>query len=165
MKFLKTKFFKNSLFIILILSTSISCFAQEITIRQDFWGYEFKKGDQELNWKQLLKETKSHTESYNLIKRGQSQNTLSTIFSFAGGALVGIPIGQTIGSGDPNWVLAIVGGALITVAIPLSTSSKRNLNNGISNYNSKNNITFSDDFQPEISLIGNASGLGLRMRF
>ncbi|MBZ9627095.1 hypothetical protein LB456_06475 [Psychroflexus sp. CAK57W] len=153
------------IFFFLLLLTSTLSLSQDITVNQNAWGYEFKQGDQELTWKELLKETESDLESYDLIKRAQSQNTLSTIFAFAGGAFVGIPVGQTIGDGEPSWVLAIAGGALIAVAIPLSSRSKRNLEEGISQYNARTKSSFLRGFQPEVSLVGSATGVGLRVRF
>lgn len=164
MKLSKPKALKNYLVFILLLVSFIS-FSQDVTVDQNIWGYEFKKGEQELNWRELLKETESDVDSYELIKRAQSQNILSSIFGFAGGALAGIPIGQAIGDGDTNWVLALVGGALITVAIPLSSRSSKNLKRGVSTYNSRTNTSFLKDFQPEVSLVGNINGLGLRLRF
>ncbi|MBZ9652243.1 hypothetical protein [Psychroflexus montanilacus] len=156
--------FKHHLLLLLVLISSLG-FSQDISVSQNFWGYEFKQGDQELSWSELLEETEVYPESYDLIKRAQSQNTLSSIFGFAGGALVGIPIGQTISSADPNWVLAIVGGALITVAVPLTSSSKRNLEDGVSRYNSSTKTSLRKEIQPEVSLIGNANGLGITLRF
>ncbi|NEV94475.1 hypothetical protein G3567_10010 [Psychroflexus sp. YR1-1] len=147
------------------LFTSALSFSQEISIDQNAWGYEFKKGEQELNWRELLKETSSVEESYDLIKRAQSQTILSTIFGFASGALVGIPVGQALGNGEPNWVLAIAGGALITVAIPLASRSKRNLEEGVALYNARSKTAFLRELKPEVSLVGNANGLGLRLRF
>lgn len=156
--------FKHHLLLLLVLISSLG-FSQDISVSQNFWGYEFKQGDQELSWSELLEETEVYPESYDLIKRAQSQNTLSSIFGFAGGALVGIPIGQTISSADPNWVLAIVGGALITVAVPLTSSSKRNLEDGVSRYNSSTKTSLRHEVEPEVSIIGNANGLGITLRF
>ncbi|SDG46718.1 hypothetical protein [Psychroflexus sediminis] len=155
---------KDFLFLLLVFASSL-CFSQEITVGQDLWGYEFKQGDQELTWKELLAETEPVSESYDLIKRAQSQNILSTILGFTGGALVGIPVGQALGEGETNWVLAIVGGALVGVAIPLSYRSKKYLKEGVALYNAQNKTSFLREFQPEVSLVGNANGLGLRLRF
>lgn len=155
----------ENIFFAVVLFTSTFCFSQEITVNQNAWGYEFKKGEQELNWKQLLKDTESHTKSYNLIKRARSQNTLSTIFGFAGGAFVGYPLGQAIADGETNWVLAIVGGALITVAIPLSSRSTKNLKEGVSKYNQSLRTSYHKHFQPRVHLIGNAQGVGLSLSF
>lgn len=150
--------------VVLVLASTVGL-AQDLTIDQNFWDYTFQKGEQELSWQELLKETEAYPESYDLIKRAQSQNTLSSIFGFAGGAFVGYPLGQAIADGETNWVLALVGGALITVAIPLSSSSKRNLKDGVSKYNQSHKTSSRKQLQPEASLIGNVNGLGVSLRF
>ena len=152
-------------FLFLFLTIPSLSFSQEITLDHGFWGYKFKQGEKELSWKQLLQETETHEESYDLIKRAQSQNTLSSIFGFTGGLLVGYPLGQALANGETNWTLMIVGGAMITVAIPLSSSSKRNLKDGLSSYNSRNKSSNSKEFSSNLEVIGNARGLGIRMNF
>lgn len=156
--------FRQHFFLLIVLVSTFG-FSQDISIDQNIWGYEFKQGEQELTWKELLSKTESIPESYDLIKKAKSQSILSKIFGFTGGALIGIPVGQAIGNGEVNWVLAIAGGALTGVTIHLSSRSNINLKEGVSTYNSKNKTSFLNDFQPEMSLIGNAGGLGLRVRF
>lgn len=162
MKSLANKFLKY-LFFIFVLTTSSICSSQDITVEQNFLGMDFYQGEEELSWTDLLKKAKPYQESYDLIKRARSQSILSTVFGLSGAALIAIPIGQTIGEVETTWVLAIVGGALVGVAIPLSTNAERKINEGLSLYNSRTKSSFLSNLETEA--IVNTRGIGLRVRF
>lgn len=94
--------------------------AQEIEMKINFWGYKFIQNGERLSMKELLAATDGNEKAYTLIKKSRTQNLISTIFSFTSGALIGIPIGQSLGSGNPNWTLAYIGGAIAVISIPIT---------------------------------------------
>ena len=57
------------------------------------------------------------------------------ILSYAGGFMIGWPIGTAIGGGKPAWALAGIGGGLVAVAIPLSISSNKKMETAVRQYN------------------------------
>ena len=96
--------------------------ADTISIKQVFGGYQFYQGEQRLNMNQLVNTMKPNEQAYKQIKSAQSTYTLASIVGFAGGAMVGWPLGAAMGGGEPNWSMAGIGAELIVVSIPISQS-------------------------------------------
>src|SRR5690606_40428347 len=105
---------------ILFLNTS---FGQEIEMKVNLLGYKFVQNGERLNWKELIDATESNHEANLLIKKAKSHNTISTISLMVGGALIGIPLGQSSANVDPNWTLAYIGVGMATIGIPFSFSA------------------------------------------
>lgn len=57
------------------------------------------------------------------------------IFSYAGGFMIGWPIGTAIGGGDPNWGIAAAGVGCVLLSIPLANGYKKNAKEAVSIYN------------------------------
>lgn len=138
--------------------------AQEIEMKINFWGYKFIQNGERLSMKELLAATDANEKAYALIRKARTQNTLSTIFSFTSGALIGIPIGQSLGGEDPNWTLAYIGGAIAVISIPLSFGALNNFNKGIDTYNVSKAAT-GYHFKPEFKISAGGNGVGLSINF
>lgn len=64
-------------------------------------------------------------DAYVLMDKVKTRTTVVSVFSYAGGFMIGWPIGTAIAGGDPNWSLAGVGAGLITLAfIPAGAATK-----------------------------------------
>ena len=87
----------------------------------------------------------------------------ATVLSYAGGFLIGYPIGTAIGGGKPNWVLAAVGCGLLVIDIPIIGSSNKSLRKAVNAYN--HNEMASRVNKYDIRLGMNQNGLGLAFRF
>lgn len=86
------------------------------------------------------------------------------ILGYAGGFMIGWPLGTAIGGGEPNWALAGIGAGLVVLSIPLSSSAKKKTIKAIELYNQglvpkKEIETMSFQFQ------GTSNGFGLIMKF
>ena len=139
-------------------------FGQEIKIGTNLFGYKFEQNNNRLSWKEVIKKTESNIEANLLIKKAKSQNTISSILAFAGGGLIGIPLGQSISNKDPNWTLAYIGGGIAVIGIPIAIKASKNIRKGVELYNSSLKSTTSH-FQPEYTIIVNGNGIGLAMHF
>ena len=133
-----------------------------ILINKVFGGYQFYQGNTRLNMSQLVNTMKPDERAWQLAKKAQSTNTIGTIIGFAGGALVGWPLGTALAGGDPEWIMAGIGAGLIVVAIPLSQKFNKQVKQAVSTYNSSlRGNSFWDKNELKILMKGNGVGLVL----
>ncbi len=140
-------------------------FGQEIEMKLNLLGYKFVQNGQKINWKELVNATESNSEANLLIKKAKSHNTISNILAFAGGGLIGIPIGQSMSDREPNWTLAYIGGGIAVIGIPFTFSALNKANKGVDKYNLSLKSASSFEFKPEFEIIANVNGIGLSMNF
>lgn len=143
----------------------ILCNAQEIDMKLSILGYKFTKDDERLTWNDVLNETQTDVKAHQWIKKAKSQNTISSILAFAGGGLIGVPLGQSISSREPNWTFAYIGAGITAIGIPLAICSFHNAKKGVEAYNTSLKSTTQYQFRPEFKIMVNGNGLGLSMHF
>lgn len=88
---------------------------------------------------------------------------LGMVLSYAGGFMIGWPLGQAIGGGDPNWVLAGVGAGLVILAIPLGSAYKKRTKKAVELYNNEKLQKPTEIVS--FKLQNTSSGIGVVMRF
>lgn len=111
-----------------------SC-AESITMKKTFGGYQFYQGNKRLTLSQLVKVMKPNDQAFKEIKSAQSTNTTATILGFAGGFMVGWPLGTALAGGEPNWVLAGIGAGLIIVSIPITQKFNKQAKTAVDTFN------------------------------
>lgn len=146
-----------------IASLSLSN-AQQIEYEKVFGGYIFTQNENTLSLGDLSKIVEDTPQAEDLIKKAKTTTVFTTILSFAGGGLIGWPIGEAIGGGDPNWALAGIGAGLVAVAIPLSSSASKKAKEAVDLYNASLEKQ-TNNFTPELNILASGSGLGLSLRF
>ncbi|SHJ67509.1 hypothetical protein SAMN04487911_13020 [Arenibacter nanhaiticus] len=156
---------KTILTLIFALVTITFCNAQKIEIEKVFGGYKYSQNENQMTMKDLVKTMTSNQQAFDLIKKAQSNNTLASIIGFAGGGLIGWPIGTAIGGGDANWTLAGIGAGLVAIGIPISSSANKKAKQAVELYNSSLNSTSFYEFKPEFKVISDGNGLGISMNF
>lgn len=140
--------------------------SQEIEMTYGLLGYHFEQNDEKIKLKEVIKATESNPEANLMIKKGRKNKTVADVLSFVSGGLIGIPLGQSIAGGDPNWTLAYIGGGIALVAIPFTLRSLNKINKGVDKYNlSLKTASLKPSFEPEFHLITSSNGLGITMRF
>ncbi len=160
---------KKIALILALLAVSMSfIFGQtasdSITMKKVFGGYQFYQGEQLLKMGDLTSAMVLNKEAYKQIKAAQSTYTMASILSYAGGFLVGWPLGTVIGGGEPNWTLAAVGAGLIVVSIPISQSFNKKAKQAVDTYNGGlQTSSFWDRNELNLSMTGN--GIGLTLNF
>lgn len=150
----------------LVLATVYLCNSQTIESEKVFGGYKFSQNGQELTINELTVQLNTNEESAQLIKKAKSQNTFATILGGAGGALIGYPVGTSIGGGEANWVLAGVGAGILAVAIPISASANKKTIKAVEIYNSQSHPK--EDkiaFKPQLLMVSGSGGIGFALQF
>lgn len=159
---------KLTLFIIFLNLGIAFTFGQSandtIVLKRAFGGYQYFQGEKKLNMSQLVNIMQPNEKAYEQIKSAQSSLTFAMIFSYAGGFMVGYPIGTAIGGGEPNWKLAGIGLGLIVISIPLNQSAMKKTNEAVNLYNSGFRSSSSLP-KAELHLSSSKDGIGLRLKF
>ncbi|MFV0390520.1 MAG: hypothetical protein ACK5KP_01325 [Paludibacteraceae bacterium] len=157
------------LFTLLIIGLTISYGqnpSDSISTKKVFGGYQFYQGEQILNMNQLANIIKPNEQAYKQIKSARLINTTTMILSYAGGFMIGWPIGTAIAGGDPSWIMAGIGAGLIAVAIPISMSSGKKAKQAVDIFNGGlKTSSFWDKNELELTMVGKENGIGLRLNF
>ena len=156
---------KTILTLTFALATLTFCNAQKIEMEKVFGGYKYTQNGKQMTMGDLVDAMESYQQSYELVKKAQSNNTLASIIGFAGGGLIGWPIGAAIGGGDANWTLAGIGAGLVAIGIPISSSANKKAKQAVELYNSSLNSTSFYKFKPEFKIMANGNGIGFSMNF
>ncbi len=160
---------KRTLIILSLLTLSLAfTYGQTardtISMKKVFGGYLFSQGGKQLNMNKLVAVMQPNEEAYKQIKSAQSTYTWAMVFSYAGGAFIGWPIGTAIGGGKPNWALAAVGAGCIIIAIPISQNFNTKAKLAVDTYNGGLPAGSYRD-KTELKLSMTANGIGLSLRF
>jgi hypothetical protein len=149
----------------ILLSLLSICFsllseAQEIKAYKTFGGVRFEMDTVTLSLKQVLEIVKVNPEAYAELKRAKSNYSAAGVLGFAGGVLIGIPLGSALAGGNPEWGLAAGGAGLILASIPFTTAFRGHTMQALDLYNNKGQTS---RIKPEFQFYG--SGARLIIRF
>jgi hypothetical protein len=89
----------------------------------------------EMNFKQTLEVMKDVPEAYQLMKKARNNNMVATAFGFITGFSIGVPLGQALGGGEPEWGIAAIGGGALIIAIPFMLKTKKLSKLSVRKYN------------------------------
>jgi len=160
---------KRITFIIFLLTVTFAFASGQIStdsvsMKKVFGGYQFYQGEKRLNMNQLVKTMEPNEQAYKLIKSAQSTKTIASIIGFAGGFMVGWPIGTAIGGGEPNWTIAGIGAGLIVISIPISQKFNKQAKQAVDTYNGLLQ-TSSYMNKRELKFCMTGHGVGLKLSF
>lgn len=157
---------KKTLTILLLILSTLQLIAQNqtdtIEVKQSF-GTIFRQNGRNLTPKDLLEITKLNAAAYQEMQVAKKNYDAASIFGFAGGFMIGWPLGAAIAGGKPNWTLAAIGAGLVVVSIPLTVAYTKHAKNAVSIYNGKGLPTASRKIDFNLGLTGN--GLGVTVTF
>lgn len=109
---------------------------KKLTLSKDFWGYKYLEGRNAISKQQAMRLLESNPEAIKLFKQGNSNLVPAGILGFAGGFMIGWPIGESLGGKkDPQWGLAAGGLALVIVGGVLEKSFQKKANQAFDLYN------------------------------
>ncbi len=158
---------KRIAIIIALLSVTFSygqTVTDSISMKKAFGNTLFYQGGTRLNMKQLVYAMEPNKEAYFQIKTAQSTYTVVSIIEFAGGFMIGWPLGMAMAGKDPDWTMAGIGAGLVVVSIPIRQKFNKQANLAIDTYNGGNqSISFWDKSELRLSMTGN--GIGFTLRF
>lgn len=130
---------KRTVFIGIFLLSAYSVIGQisrdTIEIKKTL-GTVFRQNNKNLTPGRLLDITRSNPEAYKEMKIAKNNYDVGFAIGFAGGALIGWPIGTAIAGGDPEWILAGIGAGLIVISIPFSLAYTKHAKKAVKFYNS-----------------------------
>lgn len=152
-----------SVLIICSIAVNGQVSVDSITSKKVFGGYMYMQDGKILTLPQIESLLQSNAESAKLFKSAKSTGILLSILSYSGGFLVGYPLGQALGGGEPIWEMAAVGAGLIGIAIPIASGVTKKMNRAVDAYNNAlPSTSFWDDKELKIQMTGNGVGLALR---
>lgn len=153
-----------SLFVLLMLACNIS-FCQStgdsIVVKRSNFLYH----DKVLKPIEMLRLMQPNEMAFKTMKAARVYNGFSTFFSFAGGFMIGYPLGEAIGGKkDPHWVMLGIGVGLVGVSIPFAITSHKKAKEAAELYNAGLKTT-SFLNKKELRFIVSNNGVGLALRF
>jgi hypothetical protein len=126
-------------------------------------GYKYKFKDQLLTLNSLGELIGQNTDAAAYFNKAKGTSGFTSVLGYAGGFLIGYPIGTALGGGKPMWGLVAVGCGLVAIVIPIASSADRNLLRAVRAYNEGKPVA---KVQPyDIKLGVNKNGLALAISF
>ena len=150
---------KSHLLSFVILFSTCAAMAQEIKVYKTFGGVRFERDTVVLSLNQVLDIVKENPEAYTEMKLAKKNNSAAGAFGFAGGLLIGLPVGTAIAGGNPEWGLAAGGVALLLVSMPFNRAFRDHTMHALDFYNKGKTWRL----KPELQFYG--SGARLVVRF
>ncbi len=144
-----------------LLCMAVSSQAQQINMYKTFGGVRFERDSLIISIKQVHSLLEEEPEAYRHFKVARTNASVASVLGFAGGLLIGIPVGTAIAGGDPEWGMALGGAALIGISIPFNKAFQRHAESALSLYNQKHTTRIRQ--KTELYWAGN--GVGIRLRF
>lgn len=137
---------------------------KKIEAKKVFGGYLYSQHGVRLTVGDMLKIMEPNELAYKEMKAARTNNTIASVIGFAGGFMVGWPLGAAVGGGDPDWTMAAIGAGFICVSIPFSSKFNKQSKNAVSMYNSGlDSSAFWDKLEFNFALSTNK--LGVRIQF
>jgi hypothetical protein len=127
---------KHFLLIVILFASAFSTHAQHSTdsIEIKRAGLFFQNGKR-LSVKQLVKITETSTEANREMKAARANSDVASLFGFAGGFLIGYPLGAALTGREANWTMAAIGAGLAVVSIPFNSAYKKRALQAVDIYN------------------------------
>jgi len=127
-------------------------------------GYRFKYKGEELTGLRLEDVIQNNAEAARYFNKAKVSASFGSVLGYAGGFMIGWPIGTALGGGKANWTMAAIGCGLVVIAIPIVSSSNHNVLKAVNAFNQET-LTSSRNTYYNITLGMNQSGLGLAIHF
>ena len=145
-------------FCFVLLLCVFNMFGQDLEIKKG----RFYNGGTQVRVTEFVETMQSNTEAYQLALKGKSGYSSSNVLGFIGGFMIGLPLGTAVGGGDPKWVLAGAGAAIIAVAIPIQVGAVKKLRSAAEIYNGDGS---SNSTSAKIDLNLSSTSIGLVYSF
>ncbi len=145
-------------------ATKMAQLQDTIQYRKTGAGYNFTLNNEALTLDRLENVLQNNPASFDYFKKAKSTKGIISVLGYAGGALIGYPLGTMLGGGQPNWTLAAVGCGLLVIGIPIASNADKNILRAVQIYNQEPSLSRKDD-NYEIKLGMNQNGLALAVRF
>jgi len=123
-------------FIILFLGRNAYSQNTKDTITIERWiGVSYKLNKKVLNATARLDLMESYPDAYAEMKIARTNLWAGNLMSFAGGFMIGFPLGVQLRGGSPDWTLAAVGVALVVFSVPFNIAYQKRSLHAVRMYN------------------------------
>jgi len=141
-------------------NTGIPTRSDTIQIRKRGGGYQFYMDEKKLNSRELKQALKPSERASRELRSAKFSAAMASVFGYAGGFMVGWPLGTAIAGGKPMWALAGAGAGLIAVSIPFSLSANKKMRRAVHTYNNGSSpAAFRNRGALHFKTTGNGAGL------
>ena len=125
----------------------------------------YVQAGENLTLKKMKYVMRSNGEALNYLKKGKGSSVFASVLGYAGGFLIGWPIGTALGGGQANWTMALIGCGVVLVAIPIASGANTNVRKAIDSYNKDRSVssTIFNDYDLKLGVTQN--GIGLILKF
>jgi len=131
------------------------------TIQYSGNNYSFRNEVLTLNKMEGMMQNNTVATEY--LKSAKGSSGFANVLAYAGGFLIGYPLGTAIGGGKPNWTLAAIGCGLIVIDLPIISSANKNLKKAVKAYNLVETLSRVEKYELKLGM--NQNGMGLALRF
>jgi hypothetical protein len=121
------------LFLLLLLSSA--SFSQRLSMYRTFGGAHFTMDSVQVTNRQVSEILSIDPQATAEFKMARHKATAASIIGFAGGVLIGIPVGTAIAGGEPEWLMAGGGALLIIASIPFQRSFINHAEKAVDGFN------------------------------
>jgi len=104
-----------------------------------------------------------NTVAMEYLKSAKGSSGFANVLAYAGGFMIGYPLGTALGGGKPNWTLAAIGCGLIVIDIPIVSSANKKLRKAVNAYNQTGTLSRVEKYYFKLGI--NQNGMGLALRF
>ncbi len=155
-----------TLLILLLIFNGSKIEAQQIEmVKRPLDAPQFYQNGQKYKMGALVKLMKPNYKAVEFMEKARANNTFSQIFLFTGAALVGYPVGTSIGGGDPNWTLALAGVGLMALSVPFLTATNKNSRKAVEHYNEGIGTSKNTTFNHSVKFAFTGNGFSLALQF
>ena len=144
--------------ILVVFAVVLSCqaFSQPIQMHKTLGGAHFQRDTIYLSHRHLSEILSVDPQAADEFKIATKNYRIGGIMGFGGAILLAIPLVTAFSGGEPEWIMAGAGGALLLGSIPFSRAFKKHSEAAIQGYNTRNEST------PQTRLYFNGSGITLK---
>lgn len=140
--------------------------SRAMEVKSSFWGLKVSQNGEQISLREAQRLMEPVPDAFAAMKKARSQYAIANILSFGGGAAAGYTAATALSvNGEKSHILIGAGVAvgLLGVAIPIATSSTRNINRAVKSYNDALGYGRQQSFHLCVGFSEN--GLGLRVNF
>jgi hypothetical protein len=119
----------------LFLYSITSIGQKKLSIYKSFGGVVYELDSTTISARQVNMLLKQNPEAYAEFKIARNKSKISSILGFTGGLLVALPLVTAVAGGEPEWIFAGAGAALILISLPFNWSSRGHALNAVESYN------------------------------
>ena len=159
---------KKCLLSALLCIFALATFSQQtdsIAIVKSFGGLSFVKEGTTYQMGDLKDLVSTDIEAVKYADKARTNNTFAFIFGFAGGFMIGWPLGTYLGGGDMEWSILAVGAGSLTVGLVFDSCAKKNARKAVEIYNNGLKAPASTSLKAEFGIGLTGNGVGLTLRF